>query len=107
MSLVYVDHCTGGIPVIFPQFGPGELPQHGFARTALWTVKETTVADGGNEVAIVLELRGSEATKAIWPHDFVFTIKNTISYSESEKSSMFSLHFPVRLSVQNFLSNSR
>lgn len=22
----------GGVPVVFPQFGPGELPQHGFAR---------------------------------------------------------------------------
>jgi D-hexose-6-phosphate mutarotase len=22
----------GGVPVVFPQFGPGTLPQHGFAR---------------------------------------------------------------------------
>lgn len=27
----------GGIPIVFPQFGPGLLPQHGFARVSLWT----------------------------------------------------------------------
>jgi glucose-6-phosphate 1-epimerase len=24
----------GGIPLVFPQFGPGPLPQHGFARVS-------------------------------------------------------------------------
>jgi glucose-6-phosphate 1-epimerase len=37
-ELIFVSSKTayvkirGGIPVIFPQFGPGVLPQHGFAR---------------------------------------------------------------------------
>lgn len=26
-----------GIPLVFPQFGPGKLPQHGFARVSTWS----------------------------------------------------------------------
>lgn len=56
----------GGVPVIFPQFaGEGPLPKHGFARTAEWDVLEQETA------AATLELRDSEATRAIWPHSFV------------------------------------
>lgn len=38
----------GGIPMIFPWFGPREgFPAHGFARTAAWNLTETSVlADG-------------------------------------------------------------
>lgn len=36
----------GGIPVIFPQFGPGELPQHGFSRNSNeWVVDATTATE--------------------------------------------------------------
>ena len=38
----------GGVPVVFPRFGPdptGALPQHGFARTSVWTVAGVGVAD--------------------------------------------------------------
>ena len=28
----------GGIPLVFPQFGPGKLPQHGFARVSKYIV---------------------------------------------------------------------
>ena len=28
----------GGIPLVFPQFGGGTLPSHGFARRSVWTV---------------------------------------------------------------------
>ena len=59
----------GGVPVIFPQFGPGPLPRHGFARTALWQVASTGAAEGGAARA-TLVLRDSPATRALWPAAF-------------------------------------
>jgi glucose-6-phosphate 1-epimerase len=60
----------GGIPVIFPQFGGGPLPKHGFARTARWEVVHTAPAAGARARA-TLALRDSDALRAIWPHPFV------------------------------------
>lgn len=38
----------GGVPLIFPWFGPREgLPGHGLIRTAEWTLEETSVFGGG------------------------------------------------------------
>ncbi len=58
----------GGVPVIFPWFGarsdgkPG--PQHGFARTALWTVEGTRLLDSG-AVEIWLGLTADDASRAL------------------------------------------
>ena len=30
---------SGGIPHCFPQFGPGAIQQHGFARNETWEVR--------------------------------------------------------------------
>ena len=60
----------GGVPVIFPQFNvEGPLPKHGFARTQTWDFAGTT-ADPSGAASAVLRLTGSEATRAIWPHQF-------------------------------------
>ncbi|KAJ2162573.1 hypothetical protein GGF46_000576 [Coemansia sp. RSA 552] len=70
----------GGIPLVFPQFGPGELPQHGFARTRRWTFVEA--ADHGKGVVAQFELRENEATLASkWPFKFVlhYTVDMTAS----------------------------
>jgi len=61
----------GGIPIIFPQFGPGKIPSHGFARTSAWDVVETKVEKG--EPCIVFQLKDSRATRDIW--DFPFEAK--------------------------------
>ncbi|MEO5913929.1 MAG: D-hexose-6-phosphate mutarotase [Luteolibacter sp.] len=44
----------GGIPIIFPWFGPREgLPSHGFARNVEWDIKETTqLADGAVRICL-------------------------------------------------------
>lgn len=64
----------GGIPVIFPQFGPGALPRHGFARTARWEV-----VDAGDDAAgaahATLALRDSESTRRIWPAAFAAELR--------------------------------
>ena len=69
----------GGVPLIFPWFGPHaadpKLPPHGFARTTQWTIKGARV--GANAKAqIVLALGASERSRQLWPHEFdaTFTI---------------------------------
>jgi len=70
----------GGVPVIFPWFGPhptdAALPQHGFARTSEWLVTEAR-RTGDGDVVVVLELTASDATRALWPHDFL--LRYTVS----------------------------
>ena len=50
----------GGIPLVFPQFGPGKLPNHGFARHSLWRIHRVE-----NNV-LVMTLTDTEATRKIW-----------------------------------------
>jgi len=64
----------GGVPVVFPQFGPGPLPQHGFARNSLWTLGETHVVQATGDISTDLHLEDSEATRAVWPHAFRLTL---------------------------------
>src|SRR5262249_47060701 len=59
----------GGVPVIFPWFGPrAGAPDHGFARTSEWTVESAERA--GDDGALTLALAASPATRALWPHEF-------------------------------------
>jgi glucose-6-phosphate 1-epimerase len=60
----------GGVPVCFPQFNMRvlnghSLPKHGFARLMDWQL----VSQQSDRVR--LELISTEASRAIWPHDFV------------------------------------
>jgi glucose-6-phosphate 1-epimerase len=57
----------GGIPVIFPWFGPrGDGmpgPMHGFARTAEWTLERTALRNDG-AVEVTLALQANDETRA-------------------------------------------
>jgi len=67
----------GGIPIVWPQFGPGQLPQHGFARVKTWRVgKRNTSGD----VSVELQLSDDEDTLKVWPHKFNLTL--TVRLSE-------------------------
>jgi glucose-6-phosphate 1-epimerase len=70
----------GGVPVIFPQFGEGALPKHGFARTAQWEMAEMGTGEDGAALAIV-ELCDSDETRAIWP--YAFRAELTVSLADS------------------------
>jgi len=63
----------GGVPVIFPWFGPRAghptAPEHGFARVAEWSVESVERALDG-AVTLVLQLDSTDATRAVWPYDF-------------------------------------
>jgi len=74
----------GGIPVIFPQFGPfplpglKALPQHGFARSSNdWQVVETSATS--SEVSITLELKDTETSRKIWNNAFVFRLTTILT----------------------------
>lgn len=97
----------GGVPVVFPQFGPGALPQHGFARTARWALAEgpALVVD---DVVAVLSLRDNDATRAVWPHPFELRLRIacgserlsmelTVSSSSSSSSFTAALHTYLRV----------
>jgi D-hexose-6-phosphate mutarotase len=71
----------GGVPVIFPWFGPHptqpDLPMHGFARTAEWEVEAVDVWPDQTCHA-TLRLVSSDQTRAVWPHDFVVRFRVTV-----------------------------
>jgi len=50
----------GGIPVVFPQFGPGKMKQHGFARISNWTLAKQE-AD-----SVLLTLSPNKLSKEMW-----------------------------------------
>jgi glucose-6-phosphate 1-epimerase len=58
---------SGGIPHCFPQFGPGKMQQHGFARNQDWNIKEQT------ETTVTFELTENEYTLSMWPYKFCAT----------------------------------
>ena len=71
----------GGIPVCFPWFGKNKenatLPQHGFARTALWKVvleEETDVSTSH----IRLQLKSNADTLELWPYLFDLYLDVTV-----------------------------
>ena len=67
----------GGIPIIWPWFGshPTDAKKyvHGFARRMMWGVQSTGEDEDGR-ILITLELTETEATKALWSHDFALTL---------------------------------
>jgi D-hexose-6-phosphate mutarotase len=71
----------GGIPVIFPWFGPRaghpEAPMHGLVRTRPWQVTEVTVpqkpgaeSPGSTPAVVRFECQSDADTLVLWPHEF-------------------------------------
>ena len=83
----------GGIPIIFPWFGPSRhtptAPQHGFARTATWHLDGVETAGGGS-LTLTLSLGDGDVGSAFWPERFraIYTVT-------------FAQTLSLRLAVQN------
>lgn len=67
---------SGGIPHCFPQFGPGEMQQHGFARNMNWSIAESENVDG-NPI-ITLELTDGPYSRSMWDYGFQILYKVTL-----------------------------
>ena len=63
----------GGIPICWPWFGDDQEKVgkkiHGFVRTMLWQLDETTTLEGG-ETHVVLSVGETPETLKLWPHNF-------------------------------------
>jgi len=76
-------NISGGIPICFPQFGPGEvIVQHGFARNMDWKF----LADESSDGVCVLELTETEETMKVWPHEFRCKFKVELKNGELNTS---------------------
>ena len=88
----------GGVPVIFPWFGPhpekAELPAHGLVRTKRWELEEAAESASG-VVKTVWSISDDEESRALWPHPF--RLRLTVEAAES-------LH--MTLDVENTSSES-
>ena len=69
----------GGIPIIFPWFGPNRhassAPQHGFARTATWHL-DGIETEGNKSLTMTLSLTDANVDSTIWPEPFraIYTV---------------------------------
>jgi glucose-6-phosphate 1-epimerase len=70
----------GGVPLCWPSFGMNNphLPQHGFARTAMFEHASTKELDAYT-TEVILILRHSQATLALWAYKFELELKVTVS----------------------------
>ncbi|GAB2227390.1 hypothetical protein Droror1_Dr00009210 [Drosera rotundifolia] len=67
---------SGGIPHCFPQFGPGAIQQHGFARNLEWSVVDSESA--GEKPVITLELKDGPYSRSMWDFSFQALYKITL-----------------------------
>lgn len=63
---------SGGIPWCWPQFGPGAMQQHGFARNLDWAVVGASADPNPDDKdpEVQLELSDNDYTRGMWPHAF-------------------------------------
>ncbi len=71
----------GGVPVIFPWFGPRQSdptsPAHGFARTREWVAESVAELPDG-AILLTLRLDPDAASRAMWPGDWALRHRVTV-----------------------------
>jgi glucose-6-phosphate 1-epimerase len=79
----------GGIPIVFPWFGPGigppRTPPHGFARLKQWDIESCDVRNDGS-VRVVLSLESDDETLRQWP--FAFVMRYIVIVSDSLSATL-------------------
>ncbi|XP_055385921.1 uncharacterized protein LOC129614951 isoform X2 [Condylostylus longicornis] len=78
----------GGIPFVFPQFGPWPFgPQHGFGRITQWTLERSPERLCNGDVEALFSLMDTDFTRSMW--NFPFRITYRLILREKE------LHFHI------------
>jgi D-hexose-6-phosphate mutarotase len=96
-QLLFLSQCSrfqegqpirGGIPLVFPWFGPREgQPQHGFARTRAWELKEIVCSpDGSVSIRLSFPDTPEAATLPAFSADYVVTVKDTLNLEMAVKN---------------------
>ncbi|KAI0275057.1 galactose mutarotase-like protein [Gloeopeniophorella convolvens] len=95
----------GGIPVVFPCFGPPEhpdhfkLPQHGFARNEIWSF-DSVVMDNDAGVSIRLTLLPKPSITALYAKDF--QLSYVVTLAEHQLSTDFHVSNPSAAEALEF-----
>ncbi|XP_053957853.1 uncharacterized protein LOC128863001 isoform X2 [Anastrepha ludens] len=78
----------GGIPFVFPQFGPWSFgPQHGFARITRWNLERPPERLHNGDVEAIFSLMDNEFTRSMWNYQFRITYRLILREKE--------LHFHI------------
>lgn len=78
----------GGIPFVFPQFGPWSFgPQHGFARMIRWNLEKPPERLPSGDVEAIFSLMDSDFTRSMWNYQFRLTYRLILREKE--------LHFNI------------
>lgn len=81
----------GGIPIVFPKFGPWKYgPHHGFARVLRWKLEMPPKKDKHGNVFAVFVLEHNELSQAMW--NIMFKLVYTIRLEESALHVDLSVH---------------
>lgn len=87
----------GGVPLVFPWFGPNSsdpnLPAHGLARTTKWNLE--SISRDGDRAVVELSLESSDSTRNLWPHEFELHYRITVGSN-----------LQIELTVRNASSNA-
>ena len=71
---------SGGVPLCFPQFGPGKMQQHGFARNMDWSVISSSADPNPDdpEPSVMFKLKDNGYTREMWDVAFEATYEVTL-----------------------------
>merc|ERR1712187_556652 len=72
----------GGIPVVWPQFGPGPMKQHGFARVCQWHYDKEH-SSSNTAIFILSDADLSDDWKQKFPYSF--SVQYTVNVSDDKK----------------------
>eukprot|EP01027_Heterolobosea_sp_BB2_P003474 GEZU01005269.1.p1 GENE.GEZU01005269.1~~GEZU01005269.1.p1 ORF type:complete len:251 (-),score=60.33 GEZU01005269.1:46-798(-) len=75
----------GGIPICWPQFGPGNLPQHGFARNQNWQLVSAGKNVRDNTVEMTLRLHDTDHSRSSVWGDNKFTVNYMVTLTDDRK----------------------
>ncbi|KAK9751876.1 Aldose 1-epimerase [Popillia japonica] len=80
----------GGIPFVFPQFGPWTFgPQHGFARIIRWNLEKAPERLASGDVEAIFSLMDTDFTRSMWNYSFRLTYRLILREKE--------LHFNIAI----------
>jgi len=79
----------GGIPIVFPQFGPGKMKQHGFGRISNWTVAKEE-AD-----SVLLTLMPNRISEDMWGNT-EFELEYLVKLEDSKLTTTLTVRNPAK-----------